>query len=76
MKKAYLWISGIVTIIALIICFENIMVKYSVLILFTYVHSLFLALLIMFSLGVVAGMFLALTQLGKKRKGMGDDYEL
>ena len=78
MKKVYLGIFAFVTVIAVIIAFENIMFPSMVLIFFTRIHSLFLGLSFMFLLGAIAGFFLGLAQ-GMKSENSGDagsDFDL
>ncbi len=77
MKKVYLALAGLVTVLALIIAFENIAMSAQILILFEKINSLFMALLLMFFLGMVTGLFLGLAQAqGKPQKKDFDDYNL
>ncbi len=76
MKKIYLILGAVITVLALIIAFENIAMTAQILILFEKTKSLFLALTVMFVLGLVAGMFFTLSQTGGQKGGGYDDLEL
>ena len=79
MKKVYLSVFGIITVLALIIAFENIMSYAAILIFFTQINSLFAALLFMFLLGAIAGFFFGLAQGVKKEDNSslaGTDFDL
>ncbi len=77
MKKVYYSLFGFITVIALIIAFENIAMSAQVLVLFETIRSLFLALLLMFFLGLVAGLFLGLAHsTGRQKKDVVDEYDL
>ncbi len=69
MKKVFFSLSGIATLIALIICFQNIAVSAMVGIFFGGGSgTLFWPLAFLFLLGAVAGFFLGLALLAKKEQ--------
>jgi len=75
MKKIYLWISGILFLIGLIICFENIATPATVLIIFkTFNSSMFFPFLFMLVLGFFAGVLFGVAQKMDTKKDDEDDY--
>ncbi len=77
MKTSFYSLAGIITVLALIIAFENIAAGCQVLLLLERVNSLFFPLLLMFFLGILTGLFIGLAQaVGKSSKEGGNDFDL
>jgi len=77
MKKVLFSISGVATLIALIICFQNIAIKAQIGIFFGGGNqSLFWPLALLFLLGAVAGFFLSLAMAAKEGRAqdVGGDF--
>jgi len=76
MKKVFFILSGLFTIIALILAFENMMVTFTGLIFFTALNtSVFYPLSLMFIIGIFAGFLLSLGVNAKaSSSGGGDDF--
>lgn len=77
MKKVFFSLSGIATLIALIVSFQNIATSTQVGIFFGYGNqSLFWPLALLFFLGAVAGFFLSLAFMAKEEepRDVGSDF--
>lgn len=77
MKKVFFSLSGIATLIALVICFQNIAISAQIGIFFGGGNqSLFWPLALLFFLGAVAGFFLSLAFTAKEEvpRDVGSDF--
>jgi cytochrome b subunit of formate dehydrogenase len=77
MKKVFFSLSGIATLIALVICFQNIAISAQIGIFFGSGNkSLFWPLALLFFLGAVAGFFLSLALVAKEEqpRDVGGDF--
>ncbi len=63
MKKTYLWLSGGLLFLGLIIAFENILMYAPVILLFKQFNgSLFVPLILVLCLGILSGFFLGMVR--------------
>lgn len=76
MKKVYYTFAGIVIVLALIICFENVASSGVILVLLDQINSIFLGLILMFILGMIAGFFLGLAVNADKTGNAMNDLDL
>lgn len=77
MKKVFFSLSGIATLIALVICFQNISISAQIGIFFGGGNqSLFWPLALLFFLGAIAGFFLSLafTAKDEQPRDMGGEF--
>lgn len=75
MRKVYLSLSAVFSIMGLIICFENIQMATTIMIGFSYMggSTIFFPLLIILTIGFIAGGFAGLALGAKSKKSTEDE---